>query len=148
MKVSLYIEPYTLSFPQRLTTAQVRLEERRGWRLWLAEGDRLLGLGEVAPWVGFGDGLENAEAEINTYLQSETHQGATQEALSDMLGNGEALASLRQALDRCESLVRRIDLLSAYLDPITSLFKCLEFRYGIELAVLDALLETQHADLE
>lgn len=139
MTVTLSIESYELPFPHQVDTAQVSLKMRHGWRLWLSQNERFLGIGEIAPWRGFAHGPERIAAEIEKYHQSSTLQSEVQKALNTALDDEQELRLLKQDLDLCEGLRERAERLSEYLLPILSLFEGPELRCGIEIAVLDAM---------
>jgi o-succinylbenzoate---CoA ligase len=133
MKLS--FKAYNLAFPQRLSTAQVGMNNRQGWRLILHSQDRILGLGEVAPWVGFGAGWDLVSEEVNR-LSSDTKWHKQFETLIEELVSDR---SLTQSLSQSRSFCDRLDVLEAYLSSILTSIMTPEVRFGIELTLLDAI---------
>lgn len=48
------VEPYTLARSQALQTSQVSTQTRSGWMVRISGTQGLIGLGDIAPWPGFG----------------------------------------------------------------------------------------------
>ena len=135
MSMYLSIKKYQLSFPHSLNTAQVSLKARNGWRLCLHKEQIILGLGEVAPWSGFGAGLSSVDQEITTFIKDT-------EAQVSMLGHIESLLkdeALHKRLSELEDFAQRIQLLNEALLPILTYFKTPELQFGFEILTLDAL---------
>ena len=62
---------YELPLQQEINTAQAHLTWRQGW--WICLHDALgsvIGMGEVAPWVGFGAGPDQVKTELSTWSQT------------------------------------------------------------------------------
>ena len=95
----------------------------------------ILGLGEVAPWSGFGAGLSLVDEEITKFIKDI-------EAQVSMLGYIESLLkddALHKRLGELEDFAQRIKLLNEALLPILTYFKTPELRFGVEVLALDAL---------
>lgn len=132
--------PYTRSLTGGIRTSQVHLHTRSGWWLTLHDvSGEPLGVGEVAPWKGFGAGPEavarelNAwdqphEAELRAYLLDETQLPAHwgDPAWIEEVTSAEELSTRLAALEP----IRRVALEVSALP---------EVRCGVELAILDAL---------
>jgi o-succinylbenzoate---CoA ligase len=133
MKLS--FKAYNLAFPKRLSTAQVGMDNRQGWRLILHSQDRILGLGEVAPWVGFGAGWDQVSEEVDR-LSSDTKWHKQFETLSEKLVSDR---SLTQSLSQSRSFSERLGVLEAHLSSILTSVMTPELRFGIELTLLDSI---------
>ena len=59
------------AFPQQLATSQISKVKRQGWRIYLIHNDQVLGIGESAPWVGFGAGEKEVKEELGHIRQDQ-----------------------------------------------------------------------------
>ncbi len=143
MSLMLSIQDYELSFPQSLDTAQVSLKTRKGWRLCLYQGQKVLGLGEIAPWHGFGAGLALVTQEINYFQQNSNAQARVLAQFQSLLDDQAFMSQLQNT----ESFDLRLHLLSQRLQEIDSQFKCPEIKFGFEVLALDALARQQNIPL-
>ena len=130
---------YRLPFTKQVSTSQVNLKVRQGWWLWLhsATGDAI-GIGEVAPWVGFGAGPDRVSKELEQWSSVETpYELKVLELpqLDELWGDAEWLS----ALERAAQLKDRLELLSALEPHLDEATDTPEVRCGVELAILDAL---------
>ena len=135
MTIYLSIQEYQLSFPHSLKTAQVNLKKRSGWRLCLYKERELLGLGEIAPWVGFGAGLASVTKEMDQLCEDETAQTSVIEGIQKLLNDKHLLNQLSEL----EDFSQRLELLSQALHPLLNHYTSPETRFGLETLALDAL---------
>ncbi len=139
MTVHLHIQSYELSFPQALSTAQVKLSTRRGWRVFLSLGERVIGVGEIAPWIGFGSGPAQVKSAVNALLHNPRLIEVLERRASELLLSNEREERIREELSGSHSLDERLTLLSDHLSPALEGLEIPELRCGVEMALLDAL---------
>ena len=132
--------PYDLSFADSLVTSQVRLDNRRGWWLWLHDtSGAIIGVGEVAPWRGFGAGPDEVKREVTSWEASPRGECGQHVLALDGLCSLWRDEAWRRRLCAAEDLQSRLTVLDELTPRVHALAQTPELRSGIELAALDAL---------
>lgn len=127
----LQLRPYEYAFKTPIQTAQGRFTSRKGWHVlltrsadepWTPESD-ITGLGDIAPWPGFGASSSEIERAFEHLRKSDEL-----ESLAAELSQIQDCAAISPILDRVKKLPK-------------------ELRHGLELAALNLLALRQQKSL-
>ena len=132
----LLAEPYSLPQDHHVQTSQVSCVCRRGWWIWLFDqAGHALGIGEAAPWEGFGAGPAALDRELESWRDGSSFRCQLPPPLSGALLSDE----WAESLSSCETLEARCYELSKMTGWIKEIAEAPELRTAIEIACLDAL---------